>query len=88
MEALGKKMIILNSYDVATELLDRRSHIYSSREVSIPLTFVANIYPRINRPHLTFLGELYAFHILIVLHATLMIPQNGSKVAFCGDALR
>jgi len=61
LEALGKKMIILNSYDVATELLDRRSHIYSSRGVSILLTFVANIYPRINRPHLTFLGELYAF---------------------------
>jgi len=71
LEALGKKVIILNSYNVATELLDRRSHIYSSRGVSILLVFVANIYPRINRPVLTFLGELYAFHILIILHTTL-----------------
>lgn len=31
LEALGKKIVILNSYDVATELLDRRSHNYSSR---------------------------------------------------------
>lgn len=88
LEAFGKKMIILNSHTAATELLDRRSHIYSSRGVSILLTFIANIYPRINRPFLTFLGELYAFHILIILHTTLMIPQNGSRMAFCDDALR
>jgi len=88
LEALGKKVIILNSYNVAIELLDRRSHIYSSRGVSILLIFVANIYPRINRPFLTFLGELYAFHILIILYTTLMIPQNGSRMAFCDDALR
>jgi len=37
LEALGKKTIILNSYDVATELLDKRGHIYSSRGVSILL---------------------------------------------------
>jgi len=37
-------MIILNSYDVASELLDKRGHMYSSRGVSI-LDFVANIYP-------------------------------------------
>ncbi len=45
LEALGKKIVILNSYDVATELLDRRSHNYSSRGVSISPVFVANIYP-------------------------------------------
>jgi len=72
LEALGKKTIILNSYDVATELLDKRGHIYSSRRVSI-LDFVANIYLRINRPHSTFLGELYTFQFLIMLYSMLII---------------
>lgn len=72
LEALGKKTIILNSYDVATELLDKRGHIYSSRGVSI-LDLVANIYPRINRPHSTFLGELYTFQSPIILHSMLII---------------
>ena len=31
VNALGTSMIILNSYEVATDLLDRRSSIYSSR---------------------------------------------------------
>jgi hypothetical protein len=31
LKALGKDMVILNSYDVAAELLDKRSHIYSCR---------------------------------------------------------
>jgi len=31
MEALGRKIIVLNSYEVAVELLDKKSHIYSSR---------------------------------------------------------
>ena len=31
VDALGTSMIILNSYEVATELLDKRSSIYSSR---------------------------------------------------------
>ena len=31
VNALGKSMIILNSYEVASDLLDRRSGIYSSR---------------------------------------------------------
>lgn len=31
LEALSRKIIILNSYDVAIELLDKKSHIYSSR---------------------------------------------------------
>ena len=31
VNALGKSMIILNSYKVATDLLDQRSRIYSSR---------------------------------------------------------
>ncbi|KAJ3555210.1 hypothetical protein NP233_g12259 [Leucocoprinus birnbaumii] len=31
LEALGKKMVILNSYDAATDLLDKKSHVYSSR---------------------------------------------------------
>ena len=35
MQAAGIDMVILNSFDVAIELLDRRSAIYSSRCVSI-----------------------------------------------------
>jgi hypothetical protein len=31
LEALGKRLVILNGYDVATELLDKKSHIYSCR---------------------------------------------------------
>ena len=31
VDALGKSMVILNSYEIATDLLDRRSSIYSSR---------------------------------------------------------
>ena len=31
VNVLGTSMIILNSYEVATELLDKRSSIYSSR---------------------------------------------------------
>ena len=31
VNALGTSMIILNSYEVATDLLDRRSSTYSSR---------------------------------------------------------
>ncbi|KXN92808.1 O-methylsterigmatocystin oxidoreductase [Leucoagaricus sp. SymC.cos] len=31
LEALGKKMVIINGYDAATELLDKRSQIYSCR---------------------------------------------------------
>ena len=31
VNALGKSMIILNSYKVATDLLDQRSNNYSSR---------------------------------------------------------
>ena len=31
VNALGTSMVILNSYEVATDLLDQRSSIYSSR---------------------------------------------------------
>ncbi|KAJ3563625.1 hypothetical protein NP233_g8820 [Leucocoprinus birnbaumii] len=31
LEAGGKKIVILNSYDAATDLLDKKSHVYSSR---------------------------------------------------------
>jgi hypothetical protein len=35
VNALGTSMVILNSYKVATDLLDARSSIYSSRWVSV-----------------------------------------------------
>ena len=31
VNAFGTSMVILNTYEVATELLDQRSHTYSSR---------------------------------------------------------
>ncbi|KAF5349115.1 hypothetical protein D9756_009456 [Leucocoprinus leucothites] len=31
LEAFGKEMVILNSYSIAKELLDKRSHVYSCR---------------------------------------------------------
>ena len=62
VKALGTSIIILNSYEVATDLLDRRSSNYSSRWVISSRTlfpgdsrnsFLASI-----RPHLTMFHEL------------------------------
>jgi hypothetical protein len=61
VNALGTSMIILNSYKVATDLLEERSSTYSSRWVRVPK------FPQMNsrnpllasiRPHLIMLHEL------------------------------
>ena len=41
----GNDLIILNSFDAAIELLDRRSAIYSSRWVSVISTLFCNLNP-------------------------------------------
>ena len=41
VNALGTSLIILNSYEVATELLDQRSSSYSSRYVDSSTCFQA-----------------------------------------------
>ena len=40
VDALGRSMVILNSYKVATDLLDQRSSIYSSRQVGLSTLFL------------------------------------------------
>ena len=41
VNALGTSMIILNSYEVAVNLLDKKSSIYSSRRVQV-------LFPQVN----------------------------------------
>ena len=39
MNAVGTSVVIVNSYEAAAELLDKRSNIYSSRSVLVTCSF-------------------------------------------------
>lgn len=63
LNVLGKKLIILNSYEAAVELLEKRNAIYSSRP---PLPLIEQQYVQMQMDH-TFGRTLtnYGFNIVL-----------------------
>ena len=59
LNVLGTNIVVLNSLELANDLFDKRSAIYSSRSVYQPSVLSLSVLSPCHSAHLTMLDDLY-----------------------------